>query len=212
MEKADLNLDVAALAEVDAGVLSALRVGQRLLLQHQEGQPGPSFYSESGVLLAPLADQQVAARFPHARVIVRAIKREPGSGAIQHLQVRVYRADDTASGPPSTAPGPSAPTSAPAGAGAGGDGAGADEAEYQLRRAQYEAMADSAELRTVLADPRLQGVLSRIDGAPNREQALAAQLENPDFQEFVSKVLVCLDPNRVPATAATAAAVAMATR
>ncbi|KAG2427252.1 hypothetical protein HXX76_012448 [Chlamydomonas incerta] len=107
---------------------------------------------------------------------------------------------------------------ATAGAGAGGGGgdgssgdgiAAADEAEYKLRREQYLALAGNPELCQLLADPRLQGVLGRVDGAADREKALAAQLETPDFQGFVSQVLMSLDPDRVPATAATAAAVEM---
>ncbi|KAG2429195.1 hypothetical protein HYH02_014128 [Chlamydomonas schloesseri] len=256
-DKADLNLDVAAVSGVDGAVLASLKVGQRLHLVKGDGHESFYFQTEAGVQLAPLGDPGVAARFPLSKVIVRALKREAGTGTIQQLQVRVYRSDEapgsnSAAGASTSAPGATAaaahqpgvpataagggggagsanaalpseagPSAAGAAGGGGGGGGGggdgstgdgiaaADEAEYKLRREQYLALAGNPELRQLLSDPRLQGVLGRIDGAADREKALAAQLESPDFQGFVSQVLMSLGPDRVPATAATAAAVEM---
>ncbi|PNH01719.1 hypothetical protein TSOC_012369 [Tetrabaena socialis] len=218
-DKADVTVDTAALGAVDAEVLAALRVGQRLVVSHQEGEEAAHFSTEAGVHLAPLADPNLAARFPHPKVIVRAIKREAGSGAIQLLQLRLYRADAAAGGGRPGGGGGACSAAPAASTQAGGAASGAsgaaegsavgDDCEYKLRRQQYQALAESSELRSLLADPRLQDVLSRVDGAGEREKALALQLENPDFQPFVTQVLMSLDPGRVPATAATAAAVAM---
>lgn len=82
------------MAGVDGAVLAALKVGQRLHIARGDGQEGLHFQTEAGVQLAPLSDPSVAARFPHSKVIVRALKREAGTGNIQQLQVRVYRSDD----------------------------------------------------------------------------------------------------------------------
>ncbi|GFR51343.1 hypothetical protein Agub_g13766, partial [Astrephomene gubernaculifera] len=215
-DKADIALDVTTLCNVDPAVLSGLRVGQRLFLSTQGEQTVPSFCTEAGVQLAPLSDPNMAVRFPNPKVIIRAIKRDAGSGAIQSLQVRLYRADDagpSAPGPSTAAAASSAGTVAAPIADDAGDGALADEeCEYKLRKAQYQALAEDAELQKTLADSRLQEALRHIDSAPDREKALKVQLENPGFQGFVSQILSCLDPDRVPATAATVAAVAMATK
>lgn len=208
-DKADYNVNVEALAAVDAGVLAALRVGQRLKLQPSDSESPPKICSEEGLELAPLADPKLAARFYNPKVMVKSIKRDPASGSILQLQVRLYR--NSNAGPPhvSGANGVHYGAGSAAG-GAGGGGAAGEEAaeqsEYVLRRAQYEALASRPELKAMLANTRLQDVLTRIDGAPDREQALAVQLGNPEFQGFVTQVLACLDPNQVSATAAAVAA------
>ncbi len=93
-DKADYNINVEALAAVNAGVLAALRVGQRLKLQPSESESPPKICSEEDLELAPLADPKLAARFYNPKVIVKSIKRDPASGSIQQLQVRLYRNSD----------------------------------------------------------------------------------------------------------------------
>lgn len=90
-DKADYNVNVEALAAVDAGVLAALRVGQRLKLQPSDSESPPKICSEEGLELAPLADPKLAARFYNPKVMVKSIKRDPASGSILQLQVRLYR-------------------------------------------------------------------------------------------------------------------------
>lgn len=98
-DKIDVNIDVASFAEVDPSVLQGLRVGQRLTLTSHGDEVAPSFATEAGVRLAPLPDTNVANRFlPNPKVIVRAIKRETGSGSVQQLQVRIYRDDGAGKG------------------------------------------------------------------------------------------------------------------
>lgn len=50
------------------------------------------------------------------------------------------------------------------------------------------------EVRWYLRDERLQAVLRNIDGAGNREAALAAALQAPNFKEFADKVLAVAAP------------------
>ncbi|GLI64453.1 hypothetical protein VaNZ11_007725 [Volvox africanus] len=139
------------------------------------------------------------------------------SGAIQRLQARIYRTEDAGVVENSTgrAVAIAAHIAALEHAASAGNAqvvsVSEEENDYKLGRVQYQALADSEQLRAMLANPHLQVVLAKIDNATDREQMLAAQLENPDFQDFVSQVLKSLDPERVPATAATVAAVAMAT-
>ncbi|GLC72033.1 hypothetical protein PLESTF_001197000 [Pleodorina starrii] len=219
-DKLDVDVDVLQLANVEAEVLATLRVGQKLTLACKGEDDAIFLCTEAGVHLAPLSGNQQAARFPNPKVIIRAIKREVVSGALQKLQIRIYGSDGAGTGGADglgaqAALGPgSAAAGAPAAAAgdAQASGAAEDEQDYKLRRAQYQALADSPELRTMLADPHLQSVLAKIDSAPDRERALQTQLETPSFQGFVSQVLMNLDPEGVPATTATAAAVAMATR
>ena len=56
------------------------------------------------------------------------------------------------------------------------------------------AAAHNEEVRWYLRDERLQDVVKRVDGAPNREAALAAALQAPNFKEFADKVLGVVAP------------------
>ncbi|EFJ45498.1 hypothetical protein VOLCADRAFT_105953 [Volvox carteri f. nagariensis] len=200
-DKLDLDLDVAHLVNVESEVLTALRVGQRLKVSRLDEGEALFLCTEAGVKLAPLPGAFLAASCVNAKVIIRAIKREAAAGAIHKFQVRMYRGEDAGvleDGCGSVAAGAGAGTARMGEAASGDAQAGStadDEQDYKLRRSQYQALADNEELRNMLADPHLRDLLTRIDTAPDRE-----------------RVLMSLDPTKVPATAATAAAVAMATR
>ncbi|GIL90605.1 hypothetical protein Vretimale_15707 [Volvox reticuliferus] len=210
-DKLDIDIDVAHLTDADPDALAALRVGQRLTIARHSEDGVLLLCNELGVRLAPLSETQLMANCLQSKAIVRAIKRDITSGAIQQLQARIYRVEDAGRPLAGVAPITAAEDAAPAG-NAQVVSASEDHNDYKLRKAQYQALADSEQLRAMLANPHLQLVLAQIDDATDRERALAAQLETPDFQDFVSQVLKSLDPERVPATAATVAAVAMATR
>jgi hypothetical protein len=49
-------------------------------------------------------------------------------------------------------------------------------------------------VRRYLRDERLQAVVAGIDGAPNREGAVAAALRGPHFKEFADAVLGVVAP------------------
>ncbi|GIL46578.1 hypothetical protein Vafri_3545 [Volvox africanus] len=210
-DKFDFDVDVAQLADVDPDALAALRVGQRLTIARHGEDGNLLLCNELGIKLAPLSQAQTAARCLQSKVIVRAIKRDTTSGTIQRLQARLYRTEDAGVVGNSTGRYIAALEHAASEGNAQVASVSEEENDYRLRRVQYQALADSEQLRAMLANPHLQVVLAKIDNATDREQVLAAQLETPDFQDFVSQVLKSLDPERVPATAATVAAVAMAT-
>jgi hypothetical protein len=222
MDKVDLSLDAAALGNVDPVILSALKVGQKLVLAHPpaalreeqavavstaasadtsaqpplstEAEPEPGaqqapaeptcrhaapgdapastsgasqglyFCTEDGVPLARVSDPHMARRFSNARVMIRGIRRDTATGAVQQLQVRLYAGQGEPGAttrrhtplpvPSRLNPPPGLPAGS-SGARPGLEGPGpsyerglqqhatpsvADEEEYQLRREQYEAL------------------------------------------------------------------------
>ena len=53
----------------------------------------------------------------------------------------------------------------------------------------YLIAVNDPEVRRFLRDERLQDILHSIDGADDREAALAGYLESPEFQEFSNMLL-----------------------
>lgn len=63
------------------------------------------------------------------------------------------------------------------------------DAPTALTAAQVSGLRGSAAVAAAARDPALQDVLRRVDGARDREAALAAELRDPRFAEFADLML-----------------------
>lgn len=73
---------------------------------------------------------------------------------------------------------------------------GVGDSESVLERSPFEAFAARPEIVAALGDPRLQKIISRIDGAEDREAELVNEMElNEDFRAFVEQMLEVTPPS-----------------
>jgi|APGre2960657404_1045060.scaffolds.fasta_scaffold130127_1 hypothetical protein len=70
-----------------------------------------------------------------------------------------------------------------------------DDSGFLLSRQQLGALAGDAGVRAALGDARLQALLSRVDGAADREAALEAALRGDEFRGFADTLLALLAPS-----------------
>lgn len=67
-----------------------------------------------------------------------------------------------------------------------------DPSGFAVTVSQLRRLADDRSVALTLQDARLQELLLRIDGAPDRERALEAALEQEPFRRFADSVLAAL--------------------
>lgn len=160
--------------------LAGLKAGDALLVVQGDG--GQHFLvTVAGGLQVGTAPADVAAavhRHPDVTVKVRSL-RKAADGSIGHLQVRVE-----SGGAPAAAGTRAAPSSAHA-----AEQSAADESGFLLSQSQLQRLKDDAQVVAALSDPRLQGLLTEVEGSRDRERALEAALQRDDFREFSERLL-----------------------
>ena len=62
--------------------------------------------------------------------------------------------------------------------------------EPQISKNPFESFRKHKAIIDALADPRLQGIIARIDSSEDREQELVREMKlNPEFNAFVEELL-----------------------
>lgn len=144
------------------------------------------------------------------RVTVRSVKKRPDApDRLAAVQARAVPADGGATAGGAAAAGGGPQHQQAAGAAAAAAPPPDDPSGYAVTVAQLRRLAEDKDVVSTLQDPRLQELLLAIDGAGDREKALAAALEREPFRRFADGVLAALGGGGEGAGAGAAAAAAV---
>ncbi|CAM9507625.1 unnamed protein product [Chrysoparadoxa australica] len=75
-----------------------------------------------------------------------------------------------------------------------------EDEHWLLSGEEREKLKGCSWLKSAVKDTKLQALLLRIDGAEDRERELNFHRKNPQFDEFVTKLLQVVDPNGTEAS------------